>query len=204
MPAPAHQPLPPPLAASRPLCRDSPQGGGGGGALLAVPSHSKHQTFSDVPLLIERSALVRGILAVMGFKPQPISAQAALRVVCDCAARFCREHTGSDWPCEGAGGDEGGEAAAVAAECAGDAEGAGAALRDGLAGFATDEAAEAESEAAARVAVAAPPPPRHHPDTAPHPTAARPLPVRAEEAGAGSFYGRLKDEGLLRILEAYE
>ncbi|GBF87426.1 hypothetical protein Rsub_00137 [Raphidocelis subcapitata] len=189
--------------------RDGPEGGAGGGALLLVPSHSKHQTFSDVPVLIERSALARGVLSVMGFKQQqPMSAEAALRLICDCCARFCREHYrpgGSEWPCEGAGGDAAGEAAAVAVAAAGGAqEPAGARGDRAGGGFATDEAAEAEAEAAARVAVAAPPPPHHSSDPAPHGSAARPLPVRRDEAGAGSFYGRLQEDGLLRIVQAFE
>lgn len=109
---------------------DGAQGASGGGTVFMVPSHSKHHTFSDVPALIESSRVARGLLKAMGFGKQALSAAAALRLICECAARFCRAHYDKcgAWPVEGCGdGQAEAEAAAAEAEAAAGRPGAGAA-----------------------------------------------------------------------------
>jgi hypothetical protein len=121
-----------------------------------VPAHTKHHSFSDVPALLEGSAVARRVLAVMGIKPDPISAAASLRLICECAVRFCRAHYAAGGPWPAAGGitaaaeveAEGAAAAAAAAASSGGGEGGGGGGREGeavekvLEGVVTDEAAE--------------------------------------------------------------
>jgi len=122
----------------------APAAAGGGGCLFIVPAHTKHHTFSDVPVLIETSRAGRSLLSVMGFKRDAgPSAESAIRLICECVARFCREHYAGagPWPSDAAvtaapgdGGVAAGGGAGVGVSHAGDAGGGATEARAEAAG----------------------------------------------------------------------
>jgi hypothetical protein len=211
---PNRKPLPPPAPS---LSRPNRPSGGGGGSLLLVPAHSQHHTFSDVPVIIEGSASARRLLSLMRpISPQPVSAAASLRLICDAVVTFLRAHYADcgRWPAAGGGASAGGRAGSLAA--AGSGAGAGGfGAKDGE-GALTDEAEEMAAEAhagqgggggggpvtwaAARSAGRATAAAAAAAGPAPLPPAAH-VPVAAAEAAA---YAPLQEQGLLRILEVYE
>ncbi|KAI8468599.1 MAG: platelet-activating factor acetylhydrolase, isoform II-domain-containing protein [Monoraphidium minutum] len=207
--------------------RNRPGGGGaGGGALLLVPAHTKHHSFSDVPALIEDSALARSLLSAMGFKPQPVPAAAALRLICDCAARFCRAHyaAGGAWPAAGGAAEDTAEAAAAAGAAAAAAGGGGHGTAAGAGGggddeegMATDEDKECTAEAHMREADGRRPAAQNGAAAAPSgggsaaaggaagaPAGAGAVPHVRVRAGDKAAYSKLFEEGLLKTLEVYE
>ncbi len=191
--------------------------GGGGGTLFMVPAHTKHHTFSDVPVWLEGSRFARGMLKLMGVKPQPASAEALMRLICDCTAAFCRAHyaAGGPWPAEGSSGGGSSGDAAAAGGVVDDGSAASAAAGAGgeeSVGMVTDEAEELAAEAHAQqqsngrgqtagvaVATAAAAAPPAGQAAAPLPAVGH-VPVTKGEMGS---YQGLKDKGLLWKLAVY-
>jgi hypothetical protein len=175
-----------------------------------VPAHTKHHSFSDVPCLIEGSAVARRLLGLVGLKPQPLSAAATLRLICDAVAAFCRGHYAGrgQWPVEGGGGPgSGGLAAAAAAAAASGGGGlaAGSGASEGADDIVvTDEADELAAESRAAGAARAPAPLPAAAEAAPARAPLPPAPHVPVAAGEAAAFTKWKEEGLLRILEVYE
>ena len=198
-------------------------GGGGGGALLIVPAHTQHHSFSDVPAILEASALARRALAAVGFSRPAASGAETLRLTAELTARFLRERFGGGpWPA-----DASAPAADAGAPAGGDGNngGDGSGSDNGGGGdsaepdAATDEVEEAALEARVGFHPSAPPQQPHTALTSSTPAATAaaadaaaapapaPLPaaahvrVRAAEAAA---YRALAADGRLKVLRVFE
>lgn len=175
-----------------------------------------------MPALLEGNAAARRLLALMGFKPQPVSAAASLRLICECTTRFLRAHfaAGGAWPAAGGAAEAAAEAeaaagAAAAAKEAGGGAPAGAGSSGGSTdeeGMVMDEAGESKAEAHARRAegrangnsgggaTAIDVAPEQQPGGGQQVKAA--AHIRVSEAERAT-YAKFQEEGLLRKLEVY-